>query len=220
MTKIITQENRNFNKLDLHDVNFKDANLKNAQFQESTLEGCDFTGCNLHNVKFTDCKIASCKFDYSNLLWAQFEDCEVEKCTFTGADLIGVKGLDVSQVQRELAGQTGRHSFRIALYIDGSRKPSVIKEFTAPIVPDGTLCPTAHELFIEFVPSGDGNFKGQLEDSSETCGGVKIENGLVVHKWTARLELRDNDLWLHKSYWTEIGPNYTSWVWQSDRFVK
>lgn len=205
----------------MKNVNFTGVDLENANLLACTLYGCDFTSSNLHNVNFTGCKLVNCRFDYSNLLWAEFNDSTtVENCSFTGAELIGTKGLDVGQVQRELCGETGRHNFRIALYTDGSRKPSVIKKFTAPIVPDGTLCPTAHEIFIEFVPSGDGNFKGELSDSSESCNGVKIENGLVAHKWVARLEMESNGLWLHKSYWKEIIGKYMDWVWDSDIFVK
>jgi hypothetical protein len=49
---------------------------------------------------------------------------------------------------------------------------------------------------------------------------VKIENGLVAHKWVARLEMESNGLWLHKSYWKEIIGKYMDWVWDSDIFVK
>jgi len=86
----------NFNKAELVDINFSQANLKNTRFKNAKIKNVNFTSANLENANFEDATLINCifknaKLEYSNFASAQIKGCQLRGCNLSHGNLSSAK---------------------------------------------------------------------------------------------------------------------------------
>jgi len=96
MTTSIEKEeeliNKNFEKLDLPEKEFKD----------KSFDSCKFNRCDLNSAKFINCKFVDCEFVDCNLSLVSIKYCTFSEVDFEGCAMLGINWADAKWPQVKL----------------------------------------------------------------------------------------------------------------------